>query len=47
MNAVPVNVRFPPNELRTIDKWIEDQQDDPTRPEAIRRLVKGVLGGGK
>jgi hypothetical protein len=38
--AVPVMVRIPPAEIEPIDKWREKQDDEPSRPEAIRRLVE-------
>jgi len=38
-----INVRIPPDELAAIDNWISEQDDDISRPEAIRRLVRLVL----
>jgi hypothetical protein len=38
-----VGVRFQPAELKEIDGWILEQDDGPTRPEAVRRLVKKSL----
>jgi hypothetical protein len=39
VDATPVNTRFPPDELRALDEWIDRQADQPSRPEAVRRLV--------
>ena len=36
----PVLVRLQPHRLRTLDAWRERQEDEPSRPEAIRRLVE-------
>lgn len=49
MDAVPVMVRMPPNEMQGVDKWIEKRPEPkPSRPEAIRRLVElGLRGKGK
>lgn len=36
-------VRLQPEQLAAVDAWAEKQEDDPSRPEAIRRLVtKGL-----
>jgi hypothetical protein len=44
IGATPVNTRFPPDELKDLDAWIEAQgQLEPSRPEAVRRLVKMAL----
>jgi hypothetical protein len=32
-------VRFKPDPLAHIDGWAAEQEDEPSRPEAIRRLV--------
>ena len=39
----PVLLRLHPPLLANLDKWIIDQQDAPSRPEAIRRLVERAL----
>ena len=40
VDATPVNVRLPPTELQSLDRWIAAQPEPrPSRPEAIRRLV--------
>jgi hypothetical protein len=33
-------VRLPPDVGRAVDQWAESQDDQPTRSEAIRRLVE-------
>ena len=39
-NAKQLNVRMPPDELKSVDVWIKTQPAPrPTRAEAIRRLV--------
>jgi hypothetical protein len=39
-----IGVRLPPATLARVDRWAASQQDDPSRPEAIRRLVELGLG---
>lgn len=36
-------VRFQPEDLARLDTWIAAQTDCPSRPEAIRRLIKKVI----
>lgn len=43
MNAVPVNVRLPPDLLAKLDDWIASQPTPPTRAEAIRAMVAAAL----
>jgi hypothetical protein len=43
IDAVPVNVRFPPAELADLDRWIADFGAPITRPEAVRRLTERAL----
>jgi hypothetical protein len=38
-----VGVRLPPEQLKTLDNWRREQEDIPTRPEAIRRLIEQAL----
>jgi hypothetical protein len=48
VDATPVNTRFPPAELRALDAWIAAQPTPkPSRPEAVRRLVKQALKSAK
>lgn len=39
-----VDTRFPRELLDLIDAWAADQDDKPSRPEAVRRLVAEALG---
>jgi hypothetical protein len=45
--GVPVVVRLQPPDLSALDEWIEGQDSDVSRPEAVRRLLKAALGAGK
>jgi hypothetical protein len=38
--STPVLVRLKPAELKIVDDWRRKQEDLPSRPEAIRRLVE-------
>jgi hypothetical protein len=41
VDATPVMVRMPPDELAVLDTWIKGKPlPRPSRPEAIRRLVE-------
>ena len=40
----PIGLRLEPTTLARVDRWAASQQDDPSRPEAIRRLVELALG---
>jgi hypothetical protein len=42
-----ISLRFAPATLARVDRWAASQQDDPSRPEAIRRLVELALGIGQ
>ena len=45
-NAKQLNVRMPPDELKSLDVWIRTQPAPrPTRAKAIRRLVGQALAG--
>ena len=47
-NAKQLNVRMPPDELKSLDVWIKTQPAPrPTRAEAIRRLVGQALAGAQ
>ena len=38
-----IGVRVQPDQLAAIDAWAAEQDDAPSRPEAVRRLVaKGL-----
>lgn len=41
--GMPVMVRLQPEQLAKVDQWRERQDDKPSRPEAIRRLVASAL----
>jgi hypothetical protein len=38
-----VGVRLQPDALARLDDWIARQADEPTRPEAVRRLMETGL----
>jgi hypothetical protein len=40
-----IGVRIQPDQMKALDVWISDQDDRPSRPEAIRRLVEQALKG--
>jgi hypothetical protein len=40
-----IQVRLQPDPLALLDAWIAKQEDVPSRPEAIRRLVEAALAG--
>lgn len=37
--GTPVMVRMQPDQLEAVDAWASAQDDAPSRPEAVRRLV--------
>jgi hypothetical protein len=39
-----LNVRLQPEQLAALDAWIARQLDDPSRPEAVRKLLAVALG---
>jgi len=41
--GTPIQVRLQPDQLAKVDEWRERQDPEPTRPEAIRRLVEKAL----
>jgi hypothetical protein len=43
VDATPVNTRFPPDELDDLDAWMSKQDEELSRPEAVRRLVRQAL----
>ena len=43
--VVPVHVRLRPDQLAELDAWAYAQDDTPSRPEAIRRIIAKALGG--
>jgi hypothetical protein len=38
--GTPIQVRLQPDALARLDAWIAAQPDNPSRPEAIRRLFE-------
>lgn len=42
-----IGLRLAPATLARVDRWAASQRDDPSRPEAIRRLVELALGIGQ
>lgn len=48
VDATPVNVRLPPEQLAPLDAWIADQPEPrPSRPEAVRHaLADWLIGQG-
>jgi hypothetical protein len=42
-----IGVRLQPHDLKAVDEWASKQDDKPSRPEAMRRLIGQALGGGK
>ena len=45
VDTAPVTVRMERGQLNQLDAWREAQEDQPGRPEAIRRLVEKGLRG--
>ena len=45
VNATPVTLRVPPDLLAPLDAFASGEPDGPTRPEAIRRLLRDALTG--
>jgi hypothetical protein len=41
--GVPVVVRLQPPDLSALDEWIKGQDNDVSRPEAVRRLLAQAL----
>jgi hypothetical protein len=42
--GIQIQVRIQPDKLAQLDSWIAAQTDQPSRPEAIRRIVERVVG---
>ncbi len=40
-------VRLQPDDLAAVDGWGADQSDPPTRPEAIRQLMRKGLANSR
>jgi metal-responsive CopG/Arc/MetJ family transcriptional regulator len=41
--GIQIQVRIQPDKLAELDRWIAAQTDQPSRPEAIRRIVERTL----
>lgn len=41
--GTPVQVRMQTDALAKVDAWAKSENDKPTRPEAIRRLIDVAL----
>jgi hypothetical protein len=41
--GTPITVRLQPSNLAMVDDWASQQDDQPSRPEAIRRMIEQVL----
>ena len=41
--GTPIMVRLQPTPLANVDAWAASQEDNPSRPEAIRRLIEIAL----
>ena len=46
-DVIPVLVRVPMPQAEALDAWIARQPDNPSRPEAIRRLIERGLEAEK
>ena len=42
--GTPVQVRLQPPDLEALDAWRMAHEDVPSRPEAVRLLIRNVLG---
>jgi len=38
-----INVRFQPDQLMALDTWISKQDHHPSRPEAVRLILRQAL----
>jgi len=45
--GTPIMVRLQPVSLTNLDAWIATQDDRPTRPEAIRRILEAGLSAAQ
>lgn len=45
VDAVPVMVRIPPDDVARLDNWIAKQNEPLSRPEALRAMMAMVLKG--
>jgi hypothetical protein len=47
VDSTLIGVRLTPAELERLDEWCLAQEDQPGRPEALRRLAHRVIGKRK
>jgi hypothetical protein len=40
-----IGVRLHPDDVAALDAWVSSQADQPSRPEAMRRLLRAALNG--
>jgi hypothetical protein len=40
-----IGVRLHPDDVAALDAWVRSQADQPSRPEAMRRLLRAALSG--
>ena len=41
--GVQIQVRLQPDDLAAVDEWRDQQEGEPTRPDAIRTLLRQAL----
>lgn len=41
--STPVLVRLSPQQVEAVDQWRREENDLPSRPEAIRRMIQAAL----
>jgi hypothetical protein len=46
-NPISIHLTLLPAKAEQVDAWAAEQEDQPSRPEAIRRLVEQALSTGK
>jgi hypothetical protein len=45
MSNVPIQIRLPDKDCAALDQYRRSQANPPTRPEAIRSLLRKALAG--
>jgi hypothetical protein len=43
MSNIPIQIRIPDKDCAALDEWRRSQANPPTRPEAIRQLLRKAL----
>lgn len=46
MGSTPINLRLAPDQLASLDAWIDRQTTPLSRPEAVRQLMMAQLATG-